>query len=69
MTYAAAIVEVAISTVLVQENTSFDLWPRRTKYSLVTPLQHMTYAPVKFEVATSNGLGGYPLKEETLLDL
>ena len=30
---------------------------------------HMTYAPAKFKVSTSNGLEGYAFEENTLLTL
>ena len=33
------------------------------------PLHHWTYLATKFEVATSNGLGGIHLQENTLFDL
>ena len=33
------------------------------------PLHHMTYAPGKFKVATSNDLGGDALQENSLYDL
>ena len=38
----------------LQENTLFDLDMNVAQY----PLHHVTYSPAKFEVATSNGLGG-----------
>ena len=43
----------------LQENTLFDL-DRKVKVTgniAQYPLNHVTYAPVKFEVNTSNGLG------------
>ena len=42
----------------LQENTSFDLWVKVTQNVAKCPLNHVTYAATKFEVATSNGLGG-----------
>ena len=33
------------------------------------PLHHVAYSDTKFEFATSNGLGGVHLKENTLFDL
>ena len=33
------------------------------------PQHHVTYAPAKFEVAMSNGLGGIHLQENTFFDL
>ena len=35
-----------------------DLGVKVTQNIAQYPLHHVTYAPVKFEVATSNGLGG-----------
>ena len=42
-----------------QESTSFDLdlGVKVTQNVVQYPLQHVTYAPAKFEVATSNSLG------------
>ena len=56
----------------LQENTLFDLEPKKIQYLTfdldlgvkVTrnvaqyPLHHVTYSNIKFEFATSNGLGG-----------
>ena len=44
----------------LQENTLFALdIAVKVRYKVVhNPLHHMTYAPAKFEVDTSNGLGG-----------
>ena len=41
----------------LQENTIFDLdlWDKVTGNVTLYPLHHVTYAPVKFEVNTSNG--------------
>ena len=39
----------------LQENTLFDMV---TQYVAQFPLHHVTYSATKFEVATSNGLGG-----------
>ena len=43
-----------------QENILFDLdlWVKVTGYVAQYPLPYGTYAPVKFEVNTSNGQGG-----------
>ena len=38
--------------------TLFDLGVKVTQIVAQYPLQHVTYAATKFEVATSNGLGG-----------
>ena len=35
-----------------------DLWVKVTQNVAQFPLHHVTYAPVKFEVNTSNGEGG-----------
>ena len=35
-----------------------DLWVKVTRNVAQYPLHHVTYSPTKFEVATSNGLGG-----------
>ena len=45
----------------LQENTIFDLdlGVKFTRNVAQFPLHHVTYSPTKFEVATSNGLGGY----------
>ena len=45
----------------LQESTIFDvdLGVKVTQNVAQYPLHHMTYAPAKFEVAFSNGLGGY----------
>ena len=42
-----------------QENTSFDLvlGVKVTQNIVQCPQHHVTYAPAKFEVATSNSLG------------
>ena len=40
----------------LQENSSFDLDLKRNVAQY--PLHHVTYSATKFEVATSNGLGG-----------
>ena len=45
----------------LQESTFFDL----NQY----PLHHMTYAPAKFEVAMSNGLGGNAFTRNILFEL
>ena len=42
----------------LQENTVFDLGIKVTQDVAQYPLHHVTYTHVKFEVATSNGLGG-----------
>ena len=36
---------------------------------LLVSIHHVTYSTGKFEVATSNGLGGVHLQENTLYDL
>ena len=40
----------------LQENILFDLVVKVTWNIYQFPLHHVTYAPAKFEVATSNGL-------------
>ena len=57
--------------ILLQENTVFDvgLWFEVTQNVAQYPLHHVTYAPAKFEVATSNSLGRDPLQENTLFNL
>ena len=54
-----------------QKNTVFDvdLWVEVTQNVAQYPLHHVTYAPAKFEIATSSSLGGDPLQENTLFDL
>ena len=42
----------------LQENTLFDLGVKVTQNVAQYPLNSVTYAATKFEVATSNGLGG-----------
>ena len=42
----------------LQEKTLFDLWVKVTRNVVPYSLHHVGYAPVKFEVAMSNGLGG-----------
>ena len=44
----------------LQENTLFDidLGVKVTQNVARYPLHHVTYAPVRFEVVTSNSLGG-----------
>ena len=44
----------------LQENTLFDLdrWVKVTQNGAQCPLHHVTYAPIEFEVTTSQGLGG-----------
>ena len=42
----------------LQENTFFDLDVKVTQTLVLYPLHYVTYAPAKFKVATSNGLGG-----------
>ena len=42
----------------LQENSIFDLGVKVTRNVAQYPLHHVTYSPTKFEVATSNGLGG-----------
>ena len=42
----------------LQENTFFDLVVKVTRNITQYTLHHVTYAATKFEVATSNGLGG-----------
>ena len=44
----------------LQENSIFDLdlWVKVTQNVAQYPLHHVTYSATKFEVATSNGLGG-----------
>ena len=44
----------------LQENTSRTLTQNVARY----PLHHVTYAPTKFEVATSNGLRGDAFKRK-----
>ena len=42
----------------MQENTLFDLGVKVTQKVAQYPLHHVTYSATKFEVATSNSLGG-----------
>ena len=44
----------------LNENTLFDLdlWAKVTQDVAQYPLHHVTYSDSKFEVATSNSLGG-----------
>ena len=44
----------------LQENTIFDLLPWGQGHTRCSPypLHYMTYAPEKFDVVKSNGLGG-----------
>ena len=42
----------------LNENTIFDLGVKVTQDVAQYPLHHVTYSDTKFEVATSNGLGG-----------
>ena len=42
----------------LQENILFDFRPLVTRNIAQYPIHHMTYLATKFEVATSNGLGG-----------
>ena len=42
----------------LQENTLFDLWVNVTQNLAARyPLHYVTFADIKFEVASSNGLG------------
>ena len=43
----------------LQKNTLYDLdlWVKVTPNVVLCPPNHMTFAPAKFEVATSNSLG------------
>ena len=41
----------------LQENTLFDLDRKDTQNVVQYPLNHMTYAPAKFEVASFNSSG------------
>ena len=41
----------------LQENTLFDLDLKVTQNVTEYPLNHVTYAPAKFEFSTTNGLG------------
>ena len=42
----------------LQENSIFDLFQYITRNVAQYPLHHVTYSATKFEVATSNSLGG-----------
>ena len=61
----------------LQENSSFDLdpltlWPgvKVTQKLAQYPLHHVIYSATKFEVATSNGLGGDTFtRKKTLCDI
>ena len=55
----------------LQENTFFDLdlWVNFKRNVAQYPLHHVIYAPVKFEGAKSNGLGGDTFEENTLFDI
>ena len=49
---------LTVNEMNLQENTVFDLQVKVTQDVAQYPLQHVTHAHVKFEVATSNCLGG-----------
>ena len=51
----------------LQESTLFDLGVNVTQNFAQYPLHHVTYAPAKFEVATSNSLGGDAVTNENTL--
>ena len=55
----------------LQVNTLFDLdiGVKVTQNFTQYPLHHVTYSGTKFEVATSNGLGGDAFTKKTLFDL
>ena len=55
----------------LQENTLYDLdlVVKVTQNVVQCPPNHMTYAPAKFEVATSNSLGEDNLQKSKLYDL
>ena len=53
----------------LQKNTLFDLGVKVTGNVAQCPLHHVTYAPTNFEVATSKGLGGDDLQENTLFEM
>ena len=55
----------------LQENTLYDLdlVVKVTQNVVQCPPNHMTYAPAKFEVATSNSLGEDYLQKSKLYDL
>ena len=58
-----------LSSGLGGESTSFDLEINATQTVAQYPLHHVAYAPAKFEVSTSNSLGGDAFtRENTLLD-
>ena len=42
----------------LQENTLFNLGVKVTQKVAHFPLHHVTFEPTKFEIATSNDLGG-----------
>ena len=52
----------------LHENTLFDLGVKVTQDVAQYPLNHVTYSGAKFEVATSNGLGGDAFTKNTLFD-
>ena len=55
----------------LQENSIFDLdlGVKVTQNVAQYPLHHVTYSATKFEVATSNCLGGEQLQENSIFDL
>ena len=66
--------EVAMSICFEEKNIylNFDLelgGSMSTQKDAKYPLQHVTYALAKFEVATSNGLGGYAFTRKHIFDL
>ena len=52
----------------LQVNTLFDLGVKFRQNVTQYPLHHVTYSGAKFEVATSNGLGGDAFTKNTLFD-
>ena len=50
----------------LQENSFFDFGSRSHNVAQY-PLHHVTYSATKFEVATSNSLGGYASKANYII--
>ena len=53
----------------LQENTLFDLGVKVTRNVAQYPRHHVTYAPAKFDIATSQVKEKMHLQENTLFDL
>ena len=51
----------------LQEKHYLGLWPKVTQNVAQYPRHHVTYAPAKFEVATSNSLGGFVFTRKNII--